>query len=221
MVMMMNHKTRKLTDSKSILLLALATVVSACGEEGNSSEAAPAATTTSTATAQAEAAAPAEQAAKPVQVAQYATEGGLQDIVIGDANAPVEIIEYASLTCSHCATFHATTYPELKKAYLDTGKAKLVFRHFVMNRYDMIATMVARCGGIEKAPAMVSVILENQARWLNEDYLSHLTVMARRADRQGTGGCLYLKRENPAAADRHAAAWGRNLSNQCDAHHHH
>ena len=57
-------------------------------------------------------------------------EGALEDKVLGDENAPVTIVEYASMTCSHCATFHTRTYPELKKKYIETGKVRFIMREF-------------------------------------------------------------------------------------------
>ena len=67
------------------------------------------------------------------------------DFVIGDENAPITIIEYASLSCSHCANFHINTLPELKKEFVDTGKAKIVFRDFPFNYPALLGSMVLRC----------------------------------------------------------------------------
>src|SRR5690606_13530217 len=71
---------------------------------------------------------------------------GQTDIVLGQADAPITVIEYASMTCSHCAEFHAKVFPEFKKQYIDTGKAKFILRHFVLNGPDLVASMIARCG---------------------------------------------------------------------------
>ncbi|MFC5066695.1 DsbA family protein [Flaviflagellibacter deserti] len=73
--------------------------------------------------------------------------GPLPDQAVGDANAPITIIEYASLTCPHCAHFHETTYPELKKRYIDTGKVRFIFREFPLDNYATAGFMLARCGG--------------------------------------------------------------------------
>lgn len=69
------------------------------------------------------------------------------DMVLGDPDAPVTIIEYASFTCPHCATFHATTFQELKAAYIDTGKVRFIHREVYFDRFGLWAGMVARCGG--------------------------------------------------------------------------
>ena len=69
----------------------------------------------------------------------------LGEMVLGDEKAPVTIIEYASMTCPHCANFHATTYPELKKRYIDTGKVRFIFREFPLDQLAAAGFMLARC----------------------------------------------------------------------------
>ena len=85
--------------------------------------------------------------------------GPLPDLVLGKADAPVTIIEYASMTCPHCATFHKTTYPALKTKYIDTGKVRFIFREFPLDDLAVAASMLARCAGDgEKAMAMIDVL---------------------------------------------------------------
>ncbi len=68
------------------------------------------------------------------------------DMVIGDKDAPIEIIEYAAISCPHCAHFHEEIFPELKEKYLDTGKARLVYRNFIFdNPFDVFAASITRC----------------------------------------------------------------------------
>lgn len=110
------------------------------------------------------------QAAAPkssgkVDVAELMKGEVLPDVVIGDANAPVTIVEYASMTCGHCANFHKVTYPVLKKDYLDTGKAKLILREFPFDPRALAAFMLARCGGDDKRTAMVDVLFDKQEQW--------------------------------------------------------
>lgn len=95
-----------------------------------------------------------------VDVARLMQPGPLGDCVMGAPDAPVTVVEYASVTCPHCARFHATTLPELKERYIDRGHMRLVFREFPLNQLDIAAYMFARCslGGQGRA-------LGNQERY--------------------------------------------------------
>lgn len=87
------------------------------------------------------------------------------DYVLGSPDAPVTIVEYASLTCGHCATFHNNILPDLKKKYIDTGKAKLVFRDFPLDRDAALAAMVAECSGRDRYFATLEVLFRAQGVW--------------------------------------------------------
>ena len=76
-----------------------------------------------------------------------AASSAIEDMVLGDANAPITMIEYASYTCPHCGSFHQNTYPQLKADYIDTGKVKFIFREVYFDRFGLWASMIARCGG--------------------------------------------------------------------------
>ena len=89
----------------------------------------------------------------------------IPDMVMGAADAPVEIIEYASFTCPHCANFHATTYPLLKADYIDTGKVRFVYREVYFDRFGLWASMIARCGGEMRFFGMAELIYEKQKEW--------------------------------------------------------
>jgi len=89
----------------------------------------------------------------------------LKDQVIGDANAPVTLIEYSSLTCPHCADFHVHTYPKIKKDYIDTGKVKMIIRDFPLNGPAYAAAMMARCGKPEMRNKFIEVLFANQETW--------------------------------------------------------
>ena len=91
------------------------------------------------------------------------------DHVLGERNAPISIIEYASLTCPHCAHFHETAFPGLKENYIDTGKASFVFRHFPLDRYAFQASILTECGGDSKFFALVDIIFRRQAEWTRTD----------------------------------------------------
>jgi protein-disulfide isomerase len=89
----------------------------------------------------------------------------LPDMILGDPNAPVTIIEYASMTCPHCAHFHTTTLPAIKEKYIDTGKAKLILREFPFDPRAAAAFMLARCAPPEQYYPMVGVLFEQQKTW--------------------------------------------------------
>ena len=71
----------------------------------------------------------------------------IKDMTLGPVDAPVTLIEYASYTCPHCATFHASVFKDLKRDYIDTGKVHFIYREVYFDRYGLWASMVARCGG--------------------------------------------------------------------------
>jgi len=87
------------------------------------------------------------------------------DMVLGRADAPVTIFEYASLTCSHCAQFHGQVLPMIKQAYIDTGKAKLIFRDFPLDRLALAGSMLARCAGKQRYFGFIGLLFRDQARW--------------------------------------------------------
>ncbi|MCC2095688.1 MAG: DsbA family protein, partial [Hyphomicrobiales bacterium] len=95
--------------------------------------------------------------------------GPLKDMVMGDENAPVTIIEYASMTCPHCANFHNNVYPDIKKNYLETGKAKLIFREFPLDPRAYAASMLARCADEQFYFPMTEVLFKQQDVWARVD----------------------------------------------------
>jgi len=107
--------------------------------------------------------------------------GPLPDLVLGKADAPVTIIEYASMTCPHCATFHKTTYPLLKTKYIDTGKVRFIFREFPLDELAAAAAMLARCAGAEKSMAMIDVLFASQDKWAVREPLPPLLQIAKQA----------------------------------------
>lgn len=92
-------------------------------------------------------------------------EAMMAERVIGKADAPITIYEYASLTCSHCASFHKDTLPKLKENWLDTGKAKLVFHDFPLDGLALRAAMMARCLPNERYFPVVDILFKNQDSW--------------------------------------------------------
>ncbi|WP_413872957.1 DsbA family protein [Albidovulum sp.] len=88
------------------------------------------------------------------------------DMILGKLDAPVEVIEYASFTCPHCANFHDTVLGQLKKNYIDTGKVKFVYREVYFDKYGLWAAMVARCAGPEKYFPVSDMIYDTQTAWI-------------------------------------------------------
>jgi protein-disulfide isomerase len=87
------------------------------------------------------------------------------DRILGKADAPITIIEYASLTCPHCAHFEVDVLPKLQQKWIDTGKAKLVLRDFPLDALALAAAMVARCAPPEKFYPLVDTFFAQQEQW--------------------------------------------------------
>jgi len=88
------------------------------------------------------------------------------DFIIGNDNAPITIIEYASMSCTHCANFHNNTLPDLKKEYIDTGKVKYVFRDFPYNYPALLGSMVVRCIPSEVRYDYMNALYKLQNKWV-------------------------------------------------------
>ena len=88
------------------------------------------------------------------------------DFVIGDKDAPVTIIEYASLSCSHCANFHKNTLGDLIKEYVDTGQARIVFRDFPFNYPALLGSMVLRCIPQDVRYDYMNALFQLQSKWV-------------------------------------------------------
>jgi len=116
----------------------------------------------------------------------------LGDMALGPENASVTIIEYASMTCPHCANFHETTYPELKKKYIDTGKVRFIFREFPLEQLAAAASMLARCGGKERFFPMVETLFQQQRTWAVQRPLQPLMAISKQAglSEAGFNECL-------------------------------
>lgn len=90
----------------------------------------------------------------------------ITEMVMGDADAPVTIIEYASFTCPHCAAFHQGPFKQLKADYIDTGKVRFIYREVYFDRPGLWASMVARCGGEAKFFGIADLIYKGQSDWV-------------------------------------------------------
>ena len=122
--------------------------------------------------------------AQDASAADLAVTGPLGDMVLGDAKAPVTIHEYASMTCSHCAHFAVTTFPELKKRYIDTGKVRYILREFPLDPLAAAGFMLARCasnGDANKYYAMVDTLFHQQTTWVVRQPLEPLKTISKQA----------------------------------------
>src|SRR6202795_551304 len=107
----------------------------------------------------------------------HAGPGG--DIMIGSDKAPVTVIEYASMTCPHCAHFEETTLPELKKRYIDTGKVRYVMREFPLDALAAAGLWLARCAAPEKYEPVVKPLCAKQADWVTQQPIPPLMAIAK------------------------------------------
>jgi protein-disulfide isomerase len=91
----------------------------------------------------------------------------LPDLALGAKDAPVTIVEYASMTCAHCAAFYATAFQDLKAKYIDTGKVRFVLREFPLDPLATAGFMLARCAGDDKRNAVVDLLFAQQKNWMS------------------------------------------------------
>jgi len=104
------------------------------------------------------------RAADP-SAADLAAAGPLGDVWLGSPDAKCTIIEYASMTCTHCAAFHRETWPKLKSTYIDTGKVHFTLREFPLDPLATAGFMLARCAGNDKYFAMTDLLFDKQEDW--------------------------------------------------------
>jgi len=120
------------------------------------------------------------QAADP-SVADLMQPNPLGEMAIGTDSAPITVIEYASMTCPHCAHFSETTFPELKKRYIDTGKVRFIFREFPLDRLAFAGFLLARCVPSDKYFPMIETLFAQQRDWVVEKPLQPMRAIAKQA----------------------------------------
>ena len=127
-----------------------------------------------------------------VSANELMTPSPLGDMELGNPKAPVTIIEYASMTCPHCAHFHEAVYPDLKKKYIDTGKVRFIFREFPLDPLAAGASALARCAGKDKYFPLVEAFFAQQREWAVQRPMDPMFSIARQAGftRQSFEACL-------------------------------
>ncbi|MEW5424299.1 DsbA family protein [Amorphus sp. 3PC139-8] len=124
----------------------------------------------------------AQGAEQTVDVKELMAEGPLPDMAMGSEDAPVTIVEYASLTCPHCAHFHDATLPELKEKYIDTGKVYFIFRDFPLDPLAAAGAMLSRCAPDDQYFEMTDLLFDKQRQWAySKDPVSALLNLAKQA----------------------------------------
>lgn len=110
------------------------------------------------------------------------TEAALKERAIGDPAAPVTMIEYASLTCPHCASFHNDTYKAFKARFIDTGKVRLIYRDFPLDGIALRAAIMARCTIDQRYFGLLQVLYKSQNNWARaKDPVAELAKIGRLA----------------------------------------
>ncbi len=124
----------------------------------------------------------AELKTKNAESNSFELESIIADRVLGSANAKITVIEYASMTCPHCAEFHAGPFQILKTEYIKTGKVRFIYRDFPLDRLALAAAMMARCAPKERYYPIVDIIFRTQANWAKQanstDALSQIGLLS-------------------------------------------
>jgi protein-disulfide isomerase len=130
--------------------------------------------------------------AQTFSVLELEAKGPLDDIPLGSETAPVTIIEYASMTCPHCAAFEVGVFPKLKEKYIDTGKVRFIMREYPLDRLAAAAFMLARCAGPDKYNALVETLFQQQQKWAVKEPIPPLLAIAKQAGltQQSFEACL-------------------------------
>lgn len=140
---------------------------------------------------------------------------GRADLFLGDESAPIEVIEYASYTCPHCATFHADVYPMLKADFIDTGKVKFILREVYFDQFGLAAGLLARCSGDDRYYAMADLLFKKQSEWAKgdgEQVVQNLYRIGRQAGMENDQmqACLQDRELSTALVDDYRLKAGRD-----------
>lgn len=116
---------------------------------------------------------------------EAATVELMPDIILGDENAPVTVIEYASYTCPHCANFHGDQFQKLKADYIDEGTVKFIHREVYFDRYGLWGGLLANCGGDMRYYGISGMLYDQQKEWIGSgdpaEIIANLTTLGKTA----------------------------------------
>jgi protein-disulfide isomerase len=108
-------------------------------------------------------------AAQSAIAAELLAPGPLPDMMLGKADAPITVVEYSSMTCPHCQSFHLNVLPHLEKTYIEPGKARLIFREYPLDQLAMAVAMIARSAPADKYFDVVQLYFERLDSWARSD----------------------------------------------------
>jgi protein-disulfide isomerase len=134
---------------------------------------------------------------KPIETVAVSDD----DFTLGDAKAPITLVEYASQTCGACASFNRDVFPKIEETYIKTGLVRFVFRDFQRNRVDLAASVLGRCLGRDAFIPFTDLLFANQDTWMNredQDAVAGLKEMTRRAGMTNEDFDSCLKKEDDA-----------------------
>jgi len=127
---------------------------------------------------------PSDALAENIPVSDLMKPDAMPDLALGDDKAPVTIVEYASMTCPHCAHFQEVTFPEIKKRYIDTGKVRYILRDFPLDELAGAAFVLAHCAAKDdknKYYSMIDTLFSQQRQWAVEKPIPPLMAIAKQA----------------------------------------
>jgi protein-disulfide isomerase len=132
------------------------------------------------------------QRADTIPPAELDKAGPLGDMTMGSDSAPVTVIEYASMTCPHCAHFTVETFPKLKERYIDTGKVKYIFREFPLDPLAAGASLLARCADKDRFFPLVELLFKTQTQWAVQNPIEPLFNVVKQTgySREAFNSCL-------------------------------
>lgn len=136
------------------------------------------------------------------------------DMVLGNEDAPITVIEYASFTCPHCANFHDTVFKKLKQNYIDTGKVKFIHREVYFDQFGLWAGMIARCGGDARYFGLTDLIYGGQRDWIGDGSPSTIVANLKKLGRTAgmTDEQMDTCLQNEGSAQSLVAAYRQNAS---------